>query len=180
MQQLKRKLDGVGAGNHLEVFQGGHDWAAADLCAQAIAWLELQAMKKGTRAKDEVLIDQLLKEGTSKAHDYETAGKNYEAYLEYQSLAVDFIDLRDLKVVEAAAARLAASKEIKTAIKSERDEEERQRVLETRLQTLLGQMQNPTTYADAFAELRSLVSDLTQKSEDTTWWLYLRIVPRVL
>src|SRR5712691_5702005 len=124
-------------------------------------------MKKGTRAKDEALIDQLLKEGTSKAHDYETAGKNYEVYLEYKSLAVDFKDLRDIKELEATVARLAASKEIKTAIKSERDEEERQRVLETRLQTLLGQMQNPTTYADAFAGLKSLVSDLTQKSEDT-------------
>ncbi|HXL80071.1 MAG TPA: hypothetical protein VN951_04270 [Pyrinomonadaceae bacterium] len=180
MQQLKRKLDEVGVRNHLEVFQGGHDWAPADLCAQAIAWLELQAMKKGTRAKDEALIGQLLKEGTSKAHDYEAAGKNYEAYLEYQSLAADFKDLRDTKEVAATAARLAASKEIKTAIKNERDEEDRQRVLETKLQTLLGQLQNPTTYSDAFAELKSLVSDLTRKSEDTKDITQQRVTRRTL
>jgi dienelactone hydrolase len=180
MQQLKRKLDAVGVRNHLEVFQGGHDWAPADLCAQAIAWLEIQAMKKGTRAKDEALIDQLLKERTSKAHDYETAARNYEAYLEYQSLAADFKDLRDTKELEATAARLAASKEIKTAVKNERDEEERQRVLETKLQTLLGQLQTSETYADALAELKSLVSDLTRKSEDTKDITQQRVTRRAL
>ncbi|HZE62454.1 MAG TPA: hypothetical protein VE056_01175 [Pyrinomonadaceae bacterium] len=180
MQQLKRKLDGVGISNHLEVFQGGHDWAPADLCAQAIAWLEIEAMKKGTRAKDEALIDQLLKERTSKAHDYETGGKSYEAYLEYQSLTADFKDLRDTKELAANAERLAAIKEIKTAIKNERGEEKRQRDLETKLQTLLGQLQDQTTYADAFAELKSVVSDLTRKSEDTKDITQQRVARRAL
>jgi predicted esterase len=167
MQQLKRKLDSIGARNHLEVFAGGHDWARADLCTQAVAWMELQAMRKGTRAKDEGLVDPLLKERTAAAEAYETAGRNYEAYLEYQALAADFKDLRDTKEFEANAARLAAMKETKVAIKVERNEEDRQRDLETKLQTLLGQLPNPTTYSDAFAELKSVVSDLTRKSEDT-------------
>jgi poly(3-hydroxybutyrate) depolymerase len=180
MQQLKRKLDSVGARNHLEVFAGGHDWAPADLCTQAIAWMELQAMRRGIRAKDEGLIDQLLQERTAAARAYETAGKNYEAYLEFQTLAVDFKDLRDAKELEANAARLAVIKETKAAIKSERNEEDRQRDLETKLQTLLGQLQNPGTYSDAFAELKSVVSDLTRKSEDTKDLSQQRVARRTL
>ena len=47
MQQLKRKLDAAGAANRLAVFEGGHDWAPAEVCGEAIAWLEIQAMKTG-------------------------------------------------------------------------------------------------------------------------------------
>jgi poly(3-hydroxybutyrate) depolymerase len=180
MQQLKRKLDNIGARNHLGVFDGGHDWAPADLCTQAIAWMELQAMRKGTRAKDEGLIDQLLQERTASAHGYEAAGKNYEAYVEYQALAADFKDLRDTKEFEANAASLAAIKETKAAIKGERNEEDRQRDLETKLQTLLGQLQNPATYSDAFAELKSVVSDLTRKSEDAKDISQQRVARRAL
>ncbi|MBA2705863.1 MAG: hypothetical protein H0U60_18660 [Blastocatellia bacterium] len=180
VQQLKRKLDAVGVRNHLEVFAGGHDWPPADLCRQAIVWMEIQAMKKGTRAKDEALIDQFLAERTAMAHGYETAGKNYEAYLENQALAADFKDLRDTREFEATAVRLAASKEIKAAIKSERGEEERQRDLETKMQTLLAQLQNGTTYPEALAELRSVVSDLTRKAEDTKDISQQRVARRAL
>ena len=180
MQQLKRKLDAVGTRNHLEVFDGGHDWPPADLCAQAVAWMEIQAMKKGTRARDEALIDQLLTGRTSKARDYEKAGKNYEAYLEYQALAADFKDLRDVKEYEATAAGLAASKEIKTAIKSERGEEERQRDLETKVQNLLAQLQPGPTYPETLAQLKSVVSDLARKAEDAKDISQQRVARRAL
>ncbi|MEP6742067.1 MAG: hypothetical protein ABJB61_06165 [bacterium] len=180
MQQLKRKLDAIGAENHFEVFAGEHDWAPADLCMQAIAWMELQAMKKGTRAKDDALIAQLLTERTSKARGYETAGKNYEAYLEYQALAADFNGLRDIKEFEANVMRLSALKDVKSGVKNERSEEERQRDLETKLQTLLGQLQTSPVNPDALAELRSVVSDLTRKSEDTKDISQQRVARRTL
>jgi tetratricopeptide (TPR) repeat protein len=170
----------MGARNHLEVFAGGHDWAPVELCAQAIAWMELLAMKKGTRAKDDALIDQLLTERTTKANSYETAGKNYEAYLEYQALAADFADLRDTREFEANTARLAAIKEIKAAIKSERGEEERQRDLETKVQTLLAKLQPGASYPETLAELKSVFLDLTRKAEDAKDVSQQRVARRVL
>jgi predicted esterase len=180
MQQLKRKLDAIAVRNQLKVFAGGHDWAPADLCAQAIAWMELQAMKKGTRAKDEALLDQLLNERTAAAHGYETAGKIFEAYLEYQALAADFKDLRETKEFEANAARLAAIKETKAAIKNERSEEDRQRDLETKLQSLLAQLQPGATYPESLAALKAAVSDLTRKADDTKDISQQRVVRRAL
>ena len=180
MQQLKRKLDAIGVRNHLEVFAGGHDWAPPAQAGQAIVWLELQAIKKGSRAKDDALVDQLLAEGAGKARSAETAGKNYEAFLEYQALAADLKDLRDTKEFEANAARLGALKETKAAIKNERGEEDRQRDLETKLQTLLFKLQDQSTYSDAYAELKSVVSDLARKSEDQKDISQQRVARRAL
>jgi len=180
VQQLKRKLEALGVRNHLEVFAGGHDWPPADLCAQAIRWMEIQGMKKGTRVKDDALIDQLLTERTTKTRGYETAGKNYEAYLEYQALAADFADLRDTREFEANTARLAAIKEIKAAIKSERGQEERQRDLEFKVQTLLAKLQPGASYPETLAELKSVFLDLTRKAEDTRDISQQRVSCRVL
>jgi len=179
-QQLKRKLNEIGVRHHLEVFAGGHDWPPADLCAQAILWLEIRAMKKGTRVKDEALIDQVLAEGANKARGFETSGKTYDAYLEYQALAADFADVRDTKEFEANTARLATLKEIKAAIKSERGEEERQRDLEFKVQTLLAKLQPGATYPETLAELKSVISDLTRKADDTKDISQQRVARRVL
>ncbi|MGI8835377.1 MAG: TPR end-of-group domain-containing protein [Pyrinomonadaceae bacterium] len=180
VQQLKRKLNEIGVRHHLEVFAGGHDWPPADLCAQAILWMEIRAMKKGTRVKDDALIDQLFAERTTKARGYETAGKNYESYLEYQALAADFKDFKNTTEFEANTARMAATKEIKAAIKSERGEEERQRDLEFKVQTLLAKLQPGATYPETLAELKSVFLDLTRKADDTKDISQQRVARRVL
>ena len=180
MQQLKRKLDGMGATNRLEVFEGDHEWPPPSVAMRAIAWLELQAMKSARRDKDDAFIDRALRIGTEKAQALETAGELYEASLEYSALAADFKGMREVKDLEANAARLAATKEAKAAIKNERNEEERQRETEVKLQTLLSQLQTSPPNADAFAELRSIVSDLNSKSDDAKNSSQRRVARRVL
>lgn len=166
MQQLKRKMDEAGMPNRLAVFAGGHDWPPASVAAEAIAWLELQAMKKGSRAKDEALIDQMLAARLAVARGYETSGKSYSAYLEYQALAADFRGLREVKDIVANAERLAAAKEMKTAIKDAKAEEDRQGELETKIQTLIAQLANTSQSVEIMGELKRIISDLNRKSED--------------
>ena len=74
MQQLKRRMDEVGVTNRLVVFEGGHEWPPAEICGEAISWMEVQAMKSGTRAKDNELIDRLLaaKSRTARLRDLKT------------------------------------------------------------------------------------------------------------
>jgi dienelactone hydrolase len=165
MQQLKRKLDAAGVQNRLAVFAGGHDWPPADLGAQAIAWMEIQAMKKGTRVKDDALIDQLLTERLASARGYESSGQNYAAYLEYQALAADFRGLRDVKDIIANSERLGTVKDIKAGIRNAKAEEDRQGDLETKIQTLIAQLADPSRYVETLSELKTTVSDLTHKAE---------------
>jgi dienelactone hydrolase len=166
MQQLKRKMDEAGMQNRLAVFPGTHDWPPANVASQAIAWLELQAMKKGSRAKDEALIDQMLTERLAVARGYETSGQNYSAYLEYQALAADFRGLREVKDVVANSERLAAAKEMKAAIKNAKAEEDRQGELEVKIQTLIAQLGNTSGAVEIMGELKRIISDLNRKSED--------------
>jgi predicted esterase len=58
-----RAIDGRLTGNHrFESFAGGHRWAPRELLRQAMGWMELQAMRRGTRPRDEALIAKLLRE----------------------------------------------------------------------------------------------------------------------
>jgi len=167
MQQLKRKMDEAGMQNRLAVFDGGHEWPPANLAAQAIAWLELQAMKKGNGAKDQALIDSMLADRLAIARGYESSGQNYSAYLEYQALAADFRGLREVKDIVANSERLSAAKEVKAAIKDARAEEDRQSQLESKIQTLIVQLADKSRSVEMLAELKATISDLENKSEQT-------------
>lgn len=179
MQQLKRKLDGAGVANRLAVFEGGHDWAPSNLCAEAISWMEIQAMKAGKRPKDDPLINDLFAEKTREARGYETSQKPYEAYLAYEALATEFRGLRDVSEFEANAQRLRTSKEIKDALKSEKADEEKQASLMARFQSF-EQPQEFSTSAEAMAQFRAAVSDLTKQSEQTKDPNDRRVARRVL
>ena len=57
MNDLDRALAGLAVPHRIEPFAGLHDWPPADLATQAVAWMELQAMKSGKREKSPALIE---------------------------------------------------------------------------------------------------------------------------
>ena len=180
MQQLKRKMDEAGVTNRLAIFAGGHEWPPAEICGEAISWMEVQAMKSGTRAKDDELIDKLLTAKSKTARDFEISKQPYEAYLEYESLVAEFKGLRDVNTFAAEAERLRQSKEVRAAIKSEKAEEEDQARLSEKLQTLIAKLPDESTYTEAMAELKYDLSDLTKKSEASKSIAERRVARRVL
>ena len=52
MNRLDRTLASLGKPHRLLRFSGGHTWPPKDVAMAAVEWLELQAMKTGTRPKD--------------------------------------------------------------------------------------------------------------------------------
>lgn len=179
MQQLKRRMEEVGVTNRLLVFAGGHEWPSAEICGEAIAWMEVQAMKSGTRAKDDALIDLRLAAKTRAARDYETKKQLYEAYGEYQALITEFSGLRAIDELAFATERLRNSKEVKAAIKSEKDEEQDQAKLSERVRSLIAKLQDASIYAETMSELKYVLSDLTKKSEGNKGVADQRVARRV-
>lgn len=179
MQQLKRKMDEAGVTNRLAIFAGGHEWPPAEICGEAISWMEVQAMKSGTRAKDDELIDKLLTAKSKTARDFEISKQPYEAYLEYESLVAEFKGLRDVNTFAAEAERLRQSKDVRAAIKSEKAEEEDQARLSEKLQTLIARLQDESTYTETIAELKYDLSDLRKKSEGSKSVAGRRVARRV-
>jgi pimeloyl-ACP methyl ester carboxylesterase len=180
MQQLKRRMNEVGVTNRLVVFEGGHEWPPAEICGEAISWMEVQAMKSGTRAKDDQLIDRLLAAKSKTAHDYEISKQSYEAYLEYEALVTEFKGLREVNLFAADAERLGNSKDVRAAIKNEKAEEANQAGLSEKLRTLIARLQDVSNYTETMAELKYDFSDLTKKSEDNKSISERRVARRVL
>ena len=180
MQQLRRKLDAAGVRNRLAIFDGGHDWAPANLCAEAVAWMELEAMKAGFRVKDDILIDELFNGQLKEARTLEAANQLYSGYEKYDGIVAQFRGLRNVSEIEARTQTLRVSKEINAARKNERAEEEKQANRAAKLQSLIAQLPDPATSFSATAELKAAIRDLTRDSEMTEDLSRRRVARRVL
>ena len=124
MRRLDRSLAKLGAVHRLAVFDGPHSWCPAPTCREGIEWLELQAMRRGTRAKDPALVERLLGERREKAAAEENGGRAVEALRRYSETAEDFQGLTDTTNLQATAARLGASAAVRKSIAEEEKHEE--------------------------------------------------------
>jgi tetratricopeptide (TPR) repeat protein len=109
MADLEPKLAAAGIPHRVEIFDGIHQWPPKELATRALGWLEIQAMKAGTRAKDPALVDGLWSETLARAAAAEGAGDLFQAYRLYDAAAEDFGGLRDTKEASGKAAAIAAS-----------------------------------------------------------------------
>ena len=128
LRRVDRELEDRRAVHRVVIFPGGHEWLPADLAAEALAWLNLQAMRTGTLAKDATWIEQQLAE--RRAHVPESVG---ERYLALKSIASDFRGLADLSGLEKTVKELEASREVRDWLKSQRASEQKERSLSDNL-----------------------------------------------
>jgi predicted esterase len=180
MKQLDKALDEFAIPNRFEVFDGGHEWAAADLCLEAIEWMELQAMKTGKRDKDDQLINSLFNEKLARAREYEASKKIYDAYIVYETIAVDFKGLKDVLEFEKRASELKDSKEVKLALKQEQEQDKKQAARLKELLTLKNSLKDNDARALARVDLKNQLESLRKKSEEKEPGVDRTVARRVL
>lgn len=105
---LEKDLGRLGVTHHVELFEGVHQWMPAELATRALGWLELQAMKAGSRAKEAGWIETQWQEALARARGYEAAGDLYLAEREYRAAAADFSGLRETAEAAAKGAEVRA------------------------------------------------------------------------
>ncbi|HEX5732571.1 MAG TPA: hypothetical protein VF131_07025 [Blastocatellia bacterium] len=125
VKRLAKSLDEFGIPSRVAIFEGGHEWAPAEICMEAIEWMEIRAIIAGKREKDGLLIEALFNKRFEKARSQE-ATNSYDAYLGYEAIARDFKGLRDVAAFETKAAELRDSKEVKQHVKQEKEAELKQ------------------------------------------------------
>lgn len=165
MRQLARAFDRLGLANRFATFEGGHDWLTPALADEAIAWLELQAIKTNRRARDEAFVTDVFNQNLGRARAAEAAGKSYEAYTRFADLAGDFKGLKDVAEFEKRAAELKDAKEIKQAIKQEDEQEREQQVRVRELFTLREAMKANDERPLAYADLQKNFAALKKRSD---------------
>src|SRR5204863_3750430 len=137
IKELDVKLSRMNVDHQIEIWGGRHEWFPASVASDALAWMELAAMKSGRRDKDAKLIESLWTQQLKQAQELEQARKMFDAFQAYQSLNASFKGLHDVGESESKAGSLGSTREVKEVIRDEQQQIKKQRDLETQLISLL-------------------------------------------
>ena len=114
--------------NRLEIFAGGHTWPPGAVAMDALSWLELQAMKKGLRTRDDGWIAAQFAERCCNAPGRSKRRENPSRPMKHTSPWLPiFAASCDVAPAETAAARLDRPAEIekyRKALKAAEKEED--------------------------------------------------------
>jgi len=154
MRQLDRALTSP---HRLGVFEGGHVWLSSELAIDAVEWMELQAMKSGLKPRDEREIDQMFAKRQA-AVDASKADK--DTFLALQAMADDFDRLKDVRTIAARAAELGRDKNVRAALKRDRDEDDREESMLDDIMMAEARL-GAADRGDALQELRRRWKDLS-------------------
>jgi len=169
MRSLDENLSAVKAPHRIAFFDGPHQWAPEPVARAAVVWMELDAMKAGTRPRDTERIASLHAEASSAARAAESAGRAAEAATLYAHAAEDFRALVDTAEVEAAAKRLTESPEVRKAIKEARARDERDRATLSRVAGIVRHAaEQPEVPAPGFVAAQLGIPALRKKAASDT------------
>ncbi|MGC4071690.1 MAG: hypothetical protein QM760_04105 [Nibricoccus sp.] len=116
LRRLDDELAERNATHHIATFEGGHVWSPEPVLAEAVEWLELQAMRAGRKPANPDFIRTTL--GNRTAAIQKLSG--LERWRALKAIAADFAGLIDVGEWTREANALGASREIKEAVKSEK------------------------------------------------------------
>ena len=163
---LDRALDRIDVRHTVRRFEGAHEWAPADVCVEAVEWMELAAMRAGSRSKDAALVDAIYASWLARARALETAGDRYEAFLLYEAAYAAFEGARDTSDVATRIAALRETKEVKSGPKSESDEIKRQSSLASEVASYAAARKDQDQRLVAGQEFRRALNALKERSRD--------------
>lgn len=123
---LGEQMEQAAAAHTIEVIDGPHRWPPEEVCTRAVEWLELEAMKRGTRAKEEGLVAAIYERALERGRSLEESGMIYHAAAFYKYAAARFKGLKDIAELEENAARVLATPQYRQFA----DEEKRRNIRE--------------------------------------------------
>ncbi len=126
MKRLEADLDEAGVLNRLLVSDAGHDWPDPDSCSEALGWMEVLAMKRGLRQKDEGSIGEVLAGEIEKAGELEKAGRIYWAADRLGAVRDLAAGLTEIAGLESRIEGLQKSREYTRFVRDERARDKRE------------------------------------------------------
>lgn len=161
----------------LAVFEGGHTWPSSELAVEAVEWLEIQAMRSGSKAKDEAEIASIFAKRTSRI---DLAATDATTFLALQAIVADFEGLSDVTRYAARASVLRRDETVKDAIRKAHDEDDRERRLLVEIKTREAQLAMADQRALALADLRRTWKELRDQADRPDDSAQRRLARRVL
>jgi len=128
MNDLDAALTAVAVPHRIEHFAGTHSWPPEELATQAVAWMEIQAMKAGKRPKDAALVEAEWAADRSRAQA-QAAGHPADALHTWKAMAADYAGLRDVAEAEREASALAASPACQKELRAREERDRRDKAI---------------------------------------------------
>ena len=157
MMQLDKTLDGFPHDHHIRVFEGTHIWPPDDVCFEGVAWLELQAIRKGLRNPWPEEVNRQFKKAQNLAQTLEAANQLDEAYRVYQALVDDFKDLVQLDAIQSKIKQLKADPRTKKALKEQRKRRHQEH-------------RSMEVFRQRFSRLHRMTLKPSWVEKEKTWW----------
>lgn len=124
MKRLDADLDGAKVPHRVLYYEAPHQWPDPETCGRAVGWMEITAMKQGTRNRDEAVIDEMLGKELENASALEAAGKTFWAARQYEAVSQLFDGLR-ASGAAAEAGRIERTREFAQFLKEEKKRDEK-------------------------------------------------------
>ena len=118
MSDLEKELDNKGMSSELRVFNGGHAWPSPDLLEEAIEWMELKAMYKGTKNRNSDFINSLLGKYNKRAVSLSEKGELLESVSCYRYITKDFPDHKTISKIKIKLDSLLMTKNYAKLLKT--------------------------------------------------------------
>lgn len=163
--KLERALDGFGAPNRVVRFPGDHDWMPESVFEQALVWLNLNAMKAGTLARDEAMLDFAFLEATKRRADAQATNDPLSAFREGRSTAETFNGLRDVSTLVKEVENERNSEPVKKGLKIEQGQIDAQAQAEKQFFEIRARLGTGSTDESPELELSRLIGGYRKQAE---------------
>jgi hypothetical protein len=161
-----RRLDAALTSPHyLAVFEGGHALPPDAVAAEALEWLELQAMRSGRRAEDRRLIDALF---ASRLQRIEHAKDDVAKLRLLQASLTDFKGVHDVSALQANADMLAKNATVKKALGDDRAALGTEARLISEALDAESRLRDPDARTASLARLRGMLETWSREADSPT------------
>ena len=143
--------------HRMRIFQGGHTWPPAELATEAVEWMEIQAMRTGSRPRDEAMIDRVFNARKAELTALTDPGEQYYANKE---IAVDFKGLRDVSAFTEKADEMTNSKAVIDAVRKHIQTDMDESQLDAEILNWSDQLDNETMRAEMLEKLGGVLRKL--------------------
>jgi predicted esterase len=169
MVTLDEALEKSKTAHFLRRFEGPHEWPAAAVFEEALAWLRLLAMKTGREARDDGFIAARLALEAKQIEAFATSDP-FATWFEARQAAETFEGLADVSQFRAREKSLESARAVTDAAKHEKQEIKEQQELAADIYSALGALgtrdfDNNSAPAAARNDLRQQILTLKSRAD---------------
>jgi len=165
LRSLSEKLFAAQATYRIEFFDGPHQWLPNPMAETALAWIELQSIRKNLRTKDDAFVELTFQERSIAADKLLSEKKFIEAEASFRSIVTDFDGLKDTATAAQKLKTISSSDELRRAKRSESFQELEFTTRSRELYGFVQNLENTQTRQETLSQIKTVADGIRSRSE---------------